>query len=224
MSDKSSRAGAASCCDLMPTYVLPLQDEELEHMAWQLDKRSHEGASGSNGHAGSSRQKAARHRLVFHDRSSKQGQQGRHRQHKQHLHISRTHGRSLDSDVSSSNSSSSDESSGVPCSSGSSSVAMDSQVQAAFSELPLSAEGEQQFYCLQLSHSSAAQDLQKAQERMARHMQQVRQFFSHMIGGGGACPGAWPCTLAAEFAQPPRHLRQSPVRQSCKTIMVRCYG
>lgn len=124
-------------------------------MQWQLDQRSHDPSVVSIVAGGSSTRhtKARKQRLVFRDTSSSQRQSRRlHLRHHQH-----THG--------SGGSSSADESA----------ASQSTVAGAATTAARDSADAtSQQFYCLQLDpHAAAAQDLHKAQERLAKHMQKV---------------------------------------------------
>lgn len=188
MADSHHACVALQCQSMLPCSciccccLLAVQDEELEHMAWQLDKRTHgedgSAAAAPSNHKGS---KHKHHRLVFHDRSSTKSSKQhannhhRHRRHTQHPHISR-------SDSNFSDSRGADEQASAAGgvthdSNSSSSITGSLQQQVDAWEGHIKDEevaDEEQFYCLQLGHSAAGQDLHKAQERMARHIQQVR--------------------------------------------------
>jgi hypothetical protein len=156
--------------------LLLLQDEELEHMQWQLDKRTHDRAAGA-GHEHASRHKAAKRRLVFHDSNSSQ----HHRHHHHHLHHQRKpHTRPGSASDSNSaldtggSSSSSDEGTAAAAAVGPDLLhPLSGQEQQQPMQAVCAGLQEEQFYCLHLDHVAAAQDLHKTQERLAKHIQQV---------------------------------------------------
>lgn len=156
-------------------------------MQWQLDKRTHgDGAgAGSNGDhpsRSSSRYRAvSRRRLVFHDRHTSK--------HNHHHQQRQQHPRTANGSISSSTdtTTSSDEAAV------SSSNFVDQQQLDAHA-----GQDHEQFYCLHLDRAAAAQDLNKAQERLAKHIKQV---------GWGTCAGA---AAAAELQDNPALLTELP--------------
>jgi hypothetical protein len=163
---------------LTSTLLLLLlsQDEELEHMQWQLDKRTHDRAAGA-GHEHTSRHKPAKRRLVFYDSHSSQ----HHRHHTHHLHHQhRPHTRPTSAsdsnsalDTSSCSSSSDEGGAAAPVGADSSHRLSGQQQQQQPMQAVCAGLQEEQFYCLHLDHVAGAQDLHKTQERLAKHIQQV---------------------------------------------------
>lgn len=169
--------------------VSTLQDEELEHMQWQLDKRTHGDGAGADNNGdqpsrSSSRHRAAsRRRLVFHDRHNSRNNHHQQRQ----LHPSTANGSiSIRIDTGTS----SDEAAV-------SSNFVDQQHQQQL-DAHAGQDPSEQFYCLHLDHAAAAQDVNKAQERLAKHIKQV---------GWGTCAGA---AAAAESQDNPALLTELP--------------
>lgn len=155
-----------------------MQDEELEHMQWQLDKRTHDGSAGTNGdRTNSSRHSTkTKRRLVFHDRHTSKDherhhtrrhrvqQQQQHREHTDHMHLSRNGNSSTDASGSSSFEEAPTGTAAAEAADGSYGASEQQQQQQ-----------DEQFYCLQLDHDAAAQDLHKTQKRLAKHIQQVNR-------------------------------------------------
>lgn len=150
-----------------------MQDEELEHMQWQLDKRTHDGTSGANSST-QAKHAARKRKLVFHDRHSKQTQHTAHPEHRQRRQQQTgTTGSSDGSDSSGGFNSSPATAGSAPeavLGNGAASGQHEHGEAAAGPE-----QRDEQFFCLQLDHAGGAVDLQKAQERLAKHIQQVSQ-------------------------------------------------
>lgn len=134
-------------------------------MQWQLDKRTHgdgagAGTNGDHPSRSSSRHRAAsKRRLVFHDRHT-----NRHNHQQRQPHPSTANG-SISSSIDTGTSS--DEASAF-----SSSNFVDQQHQQQL-DAHAGRDPSEQFYCLHFDHAAAAQDANKAQERLAKHIQQV---------------------------------------------------
>jgi hypothetical protein len=143
-------------------------------MQWQLDKRTHDGTSGTNSstHA---KHAARKRKLVFHDRHSRQTQhthQAEHHRQQRRQHQTATASSSDGSDSSgASNSTLANAGSGTEAALG---IGVGAGQQEVGDTAAGSEQREDQFFCLQLDHAGAALDLQKAQERLAKHIQQVR--------------------------------------------------
>lgn len=139
-------------------------------MQWQLDKRTHDVSAGTNSERPSStRHKSARKRLVFHERSAKHANQQQQRRHMHTVNTGAAAGSSSNSSMDVAAGSSSSDDAAAAAAAGSSVTDLEQQQQ----------QGDDQFYCFHLDH--AAQDLHKAQDRLAKHILQVRPLLAQLV-------------------------------------------
>lgn len=135
-------------------------------MQWQLDRRTREAAASPSSNR--SRHKEHKQRLVFHERHDRHSKHTS--KHRSPLHKLQPYSSSSSSSVDA-GSSSVDESQAASTADHTSVLSEQQQQQQVGSD-SLRSQEDEQFYCLQLDHAIAVQDLHKAQERLARHIQQ----------------------------------------------------
>jgi hypothetical protein len=146
-------------------------DEEIEHMQWQLDKRSQEGSSDSQRSSNSSGKHATRagrgrgQQHVFHERHS-----NRHRRNQQHhqQHHHRNRGSSASA------SEGEQDSLAQPAAAAALSASTADEPPAVTAELTAHQQQQlsSQYYHLQLQASATATDLHKARDRLLKHILQ----------------------------------------------------